>query len=64
MINSFGDQFFQRSHIFERYVNLFFFRAFFVNITNLTSTYKTYRKKSKEYSIMCKMDFYWISCDQ
>jgi len=34
-----------------------------VNITNLAAfTYKIYRTKSKEYSIICKMDFYWISC--
>jgi len=59
MINSSGDKFFQGSLIFECYINLFFFRAFFVNITNLTaSTYKTYRTKSKEYSIIGKMNFY------
>jgi len=36
-----------------------------MNITNLAApTYKTYRTKSKEYSIICKMDLYWILCDR
>jgi len=57
MFNSSGD-FFQESLIFECYVNLFFFRAFFMNITNLAApTYKTYITKSKEYSFN-KIDLY------
>jgi len=36
-----------------------------MNITSLVApTYKTYRTKSKEYSIIYKMDFYWILCDR
>jgi len=63
--NNSENRFFQGSLIFEHYVNLFIFRTFFVNIINLTaSTYETYGTKSKEYSIICKINFYWILCDQ
>jgi len=41
------------------------FRVFFMKITSLAApTYKTYRTKSKEYSIIYKMDLYCILCDR
>jgi len=58
MTNSSGDRFFQGSLIFERYVNLFFFRAFFVNITNLVvPTYKTEKKNRKIIQLCAQWKF-------
>jgi len=46
--------FFQASLIFERYVTLFFFCAFFVNITNLVAPTKRTEKNQKDIQLLAK----------
>jgi len=53
MINSSGGQFFSKISYFRTLRKFVLFHAFFMNITNLASTYKTYRKKSSKSSQLC-----------